>query len=334
MTKRKILLLAMSLCMVAILAVGGTLAYFTDTDNADNVFTIGHVNIALNEQQRPVVNGQPAHGGALEPFVDNKPLFPIVGSAQGEKDDFGLVKAANYVDKIITIKNLNDSQDAWVRVYLAVPSILDNVNPGLNVLHFNFGNNFATGIYSTADYANWGAETLLTTGYEIDGVNYNIYFRDYNKIMALIGREDLKDDPRLVNCVKMNEAGLNPEVVGILDEALGKMTAAEALALFQGNGIPCELCQTPLDVYEDQNALVNGYLTKVAYPDGGRWVATPPCQFDSEPIDPGYQPTGMAGSATFDVMHDLGYTDEQIAAAVASGDVEGPATLETLQARW
>ena len=29
MTKRKILLLAMSLCMVAILAVGGTLAYFT-----------------------------------------------------------------------------------------------------------------------------------------------------------------------------------------------------------------------------------------------------------------------------------------------------------------
>ena len=183
MNKRKIILLATALCMVAILAVGGTLAYFTDTDNADNVFTIGHVNIALNEQQRHVVNGQPAHGGALEPFVDNKPLFPIVGSAQGEKDDFGLVKAANYVDKIITIKNLNDSQDAWVRVYLAVPSILDNVNPGLNVLHFNFGNNFATGIYSTADYANWGAETLLTTGYEIDGVKYNIYFRDYNKIM-------------------------------------------------------------------------------------------------------------------------------------------------------
>lgn len=183
MNKRKIILLATALCMVAILAVGGTLAYFTDTDNADNVFTIGHVNIALNEQQRPVVNGQPAHGGALVPFEDNKPLFPIVGSAQGEKDDFGLVKAANYVDKIITIKNLADSQDAWVRVYLAVPTILDNVNPGLNVLHFNFGNNFATGIYSTADYANWGAETLLTTGYEINGVEYNIYFRDYNKIM-------------------------------------------------------------------------------------------------------------------------------------------------------
>ena len=160
------------------------------------------------------------------------------------------------------------------------------------------------------------------------------YDRDYNKIMKLIGREDLVDEPRLVNCVKMNEAKLNPEVVGIMDEALGKMTAAEALALFKENGIPCELCQTPLDVYEDQNALVNGYLTKVAYPDGGRWVATPPCQFESEPIDPEYKPTGMAGSATVDVMKNLGYTDEQIEAAIASGDVEGPVSLEVLQTRW
>ena len=160
------------------------------------------------------------------------------------------------------------------------------------------------------------------------------YDRDYNKIMGLIGREDLIDEPRLVNCVKMNEAKLNPEVVGIMDEALAKMTAAEALKLFKDNGIPCELCQTPLDVYEDENVLANGYLAKVAYPAGGRWVATPPCQFESEPLDPGYKPTGMAGSATYDVMKHLGYTDEQIDAAIASGDVEGPVGLEELQTRW
>ena len=160
------------------------------------------------------------------------------------------------------------------------------------------------------------------------------YDRDYNKIMKLIGREDMVDEPRLVNCVKMNEAKLNPEVVGIMDEALGKMTAAEALKLFKDNGIPCELCQTPLDVYEDENVLANGYLAKVAYPAGGRWVATPPCQFESEPLDPGYKPTGMAGSATYDVMKHLGYTDEQIDAAIASGDVEGPVGLEELQTRW
>ena len=52
MTKKKILVLALSLAMVAILAVGGSLAYFTDTKNADNTFTVGNVKIELIEQQR------------------------------------------------------------------------------------------------------------------------------------------------------------------------------------------------------------------------------------------------------------------------------------------
>jgi len=49
MSKRKILSTALVLCMVAILAVGGTLAYFTDTDEATNTFTIGKVDITLVE---------------------------------------------------------------------------------------------------------------------------------------------------------------------------------------------------------------------------------------------------------------------------------------------
>lgn len=49
MNKRKLLTLAMTLCMVAILAVGGTLAYFTDTDDVKNTFTMGKVDITLDE---------------------------------------------------------------------------------------------------------------------------------------------------------------------------------------------------------------------------------------------------------------------------------------------
>lgn len=155
------------------------------------------------------------------------------------------------------------------------------------------------------------------------------YDRDYNKIMKLIGREDLVDEPRLVNCNKMNEAGLNPEVVGILDEALAKMTAADALKLFKDAGIPCELCQTPLDVYEDENALVNDYLVKIKYPEAERWVPTPPIQFESEEA-PDYTPSEMLGSATADVMRDLGYTDEQIKAAMEDGSVAGSTSLNEL----
>lgn len=49
MTKRKILLVALSLCMVATLVAGGTLAYFTSEDDATNVFTVGNVSIDLTE---------------------------------------------------------------------------------------------------------------------------------------------------------------------------------------------------------------------------------------------------------------------------------------------
>ncbi len=155
------------------------------------------------------------------------------------------------------------------------------------------------------------------------------YDRDYNKIMGLIGREDLIDEPRLVNCNKMNEAGLNPEVVGIMDEALAKMTAEEALKLFKDAGIPIELCQTPLDVYEDQNVWDNDYLVKIHYPEADRNIPTVPIQFESEPA-PVYTPSDKLGSSTVAVMKDLGYTDEQIEDAMADGSVCGPKTLDEL----
>ena len=155
------------------------------------------------------------------------------------------------------------------------------------------------------------------------------YDRDYNKIMKLIGREDLVDDPKYINCVKMNEAGLNAEVVSVMDDALAKMTCTEALALFKDAGIPIELCQTPLDVYEDQNVWDNDYLVKIKYPESERNIPTVPIQFESQPVHD-YTPTGMLGSATVEVMKDLGYTSEEIEAAIADGSVCGATSLDVL----
>ena len=51
MAKRKLFTLAMAVCMIAILAVGGTLAYFTAEDDLTNVFTAGKVSLKLDEQK-------------------------------------------------------------------------------------------------------------------------------------------------------------------------------------------------------------------------------------------------------------------------------------------
>ena len=181
--KKKILSLCLVLALAAVAIVGGTLAYFTDTDSEDNTFTTANVKIDLIEKQRN------EDGTALEDFKDGKVLMPIVGSAQGDKDKFGMPIAKNYVDKIVTIQNL--AVDAWVRLYYAVPQALDNkADDSMDIIHMNLGNRYmADGTWTAenntnADWtANMGAETFLTET-TIDGIAYNVYYMDYNKILT------------------------------------------------------------------------------------------------------------------------------------------------------
>lgn len=49
MKKKTILLAATAVMLVAAMSIGGMLAYFTDTDEAENVFTVGKVDIELTE---------------------------------------------------------------------------------------------------------------------------------------------------------------------------------------------------------------------------------------------------------------------------------------------
>lgn len=173
--KKKIV--ALCLCVaLAVVAIGGaTLAYFTDTDEATNTFTAGGVKIELIEQQ---VNED---GTALEEFEQDQVLMPIVGSAQGEKDDFGQPVAENYIDKIVTIENTGKS-DAYVRAYFAIPSALDDgyetFNAGANILHFNFGNEDGASTYGVQwIWTHDGKWNYFET--TIDGIAYNVYYADY-----------------------------------------------------------------------------------------------------------------------------------------------------------
>lgn len=50
--KKKITALCLCVTMLAIAIVGASLAYFTDTKDATNTFTVGNVKIELIEQQR------------------------------------------------------------------------------------------------------------------------------------------------------------------------------------------------------------------------------------------------------------------------------------------
>lgn len=177
--KKKIITSCLVVALLVVGIVGASLAYFTDKDKAYNTFTVGKVKIQLNEQQRN------AERTALEAFEQNKALNPIVGSAQGEKDKFGMPTAKNYVDKMVTVTNTG-SKDAYIRAYFAIPSALDDgeesFNAGLNVLHFNFGNKVKDGTVTTTYENEWFWKTAGKWNYfetTIDGIAYNVYYADY-----------------------------------------------------------------------------------------------------------------------------------------------------------
>jgi predicted ribosomally synthesized peptide with SipW-like signal peptide len=94
MSKKKILTIAISVALVAILVVGASLAYFTDTtEQAKNVFTIGKVDIELEE---------PKWDANLEANNGKYPnLMP-----------------GTYVDKDPTVTVADDSEDCWLFVEL------------------------------------------------------------------------------------------------------------------------------------------------------------------------------------------------------------------------
>lgn len=184
--KKKIL----SICLAAVIAVmaiaGASLAYFTDTDSAENVLTVGNVKIQLIEQQRD-------GNGGLEEFEDEKLLMPIVGSVQTDaKDKYGLSTSKNYVDKIVTVKNTGKSA-AYVRVLVAVPTALLGDTAADDILHSNFGDKFrADGKYDTTaavqptntDYSDKVviAEGVATV--TIDDIEYRVDSYTYTDALA------------------------------------------------------------------------------------------------------------------------------------------------------
>lgn len=162
--KKRVLSIALVIALIAVVAVG-SFAYFTDVDKADNTFVTGNVAIDL-----------------LENFGDNNPLtpeklLPAVGSAQA-----GTLQ--NGITKEVSVKN-DGTEKAYVRVHIAIPSILDDgaetFNAGNNKLHFNFNNaSVAAGQWNwskTTGAPTTGNWNFYTT--TVDNVSYNVYVVTY-----------------------------------------------------------------------------------------------------------------------------------------------------------
>ena len=140
---KKALLSILSLALVAVLSIGGTLAYLKSEDSDVNVMTMGNVKIAQHEYERvenedgsyktDTIDNQTSY--VLKEFTQDKMLLPIVGDpSTGEAgwdntivrmsqvDSYGSMQVfAGKVaqDKFVTVENTGKN-DAYIRTIIAI----------------------------------------------------------------------------------------------------------------------------------------------------------------------------------------------------------------------
>ena len=124
--KRRVLGISLVVALVAIVAVGATLAYFTDSSNVvQNTFTMGNVEIKLDE-------------------IDNTKTD---GSRTEEGNEYTGVTPGVALDKDPTVWNIG-ANDAWVRVNVTVSNAsawkTALTNHGITDLATIFGGHDAT----------------------------------------------------------------------------------------------------------------------------------------------------------------------------------------------
>ena len=154
--RKKLVVTSLVIALIAI-AVGGTLAWFNDTDEVTNVFTVGSVDI----EQKEVFDEERAQ------------LLPVVGTDPTVATD-------NYIEKKVTVANVGEN-DAYVQTYVAVPAVLDN-NGIVKLYDGNLagkgwtkvdGDTAADGVQPFATGVSITGETLL----------YNVYLYRYNSVL-------------------------------------------------------------------------------------------------------------------------------------------------------
>ena len=139
----------------------------------------------------------------------------------------------------------------------------------------------------------------------------------YPKFMPLIGRADLVGDPRYT-MASITEHKLHAEFIDILTEAFRRKTAAQWDAIFTENDIPHAVAQSWEEVLADPQARANDVFYEMSYPNGAtRSLVRQPVFVGTELPD--YRRAPLLGEQSEQVLRELGYSDDELAALHTAG---------------
>jgi crotonobetainyl-CoA:carnitine CoA-transferase CaiB-like acyl-CoA transferase len=146
----------------------------------------------------------------------------------------------------------------------------------------------------------------------------------YNdKLMSVLGREDLVGDPRFCTAVASKKNG--PELIEIISAEFAKRTQAEMVDILTKADIAHECIQHVVEVLDDPQALANKYVVPVTNLDGTvTKQAMSPVRFSLveptciEDIDPTVDTQApLIGQHSAEILAQYGYSQAEIEAFLA-----------------
>ena len=141
---------------------------------------------------------------------------------------------------------------------------------------------------------------------------------EWADLVALLGRPELGSDPRFAtNAARdTNKAA----AVGALDELFGRYTYAQLLEVMPKARGVWEPVQTAAEIHNDEQTIANKFVRKVKFKDGDELsLVVPGVLFDEDSGE--VKPAPEWGEHTDEILGELGYAADRIAALKAQGSI-------------
>jgi formyl-CoA transferase len=138
----------------------------------------------------------------------------------------------------------------------------------------------------------------------------------WSRLMKLIGREELIDDPRYKTGA--DRFAREAEVDAIVTEWTRKHTKEEVMELVSGVGVPAGAVFDTMELQNDPTFEARGIMQTMEHPNGPFKMPAWPVRVDGKP--PRITPSPLLGQHSADVLRDwLGYGPADVAALKSEG---------------